>query len=154
MPSLKGKEQSLIMHMPDNPVWAQLDRSKVEAVLLNLIGNASKFTQNKGQIEIRLEEADSFLTIEVSDNGPGIPPQKLEHLFDSFYEIRDGSTGGTGSSGLGLAIVKSLVELHGGKVWATSTLGKGSQFYFSLPIGKPVTPRPHHANPAVVSTTQ
>ena len=121
------------MNMLDNTVWAQLDRSKVEAILLNLIGNASKFTPKNGKIEIRLEEADSFITIEVSDNGPGILPEKLEHLFESFYEVRDVGTGGAGSSGLGLAIAKSLVELHGGKIWATSILGKGSQFYFSLP---------------------
>ncbi|MBF8265184.1 MAG: histidine kinase [Candidatus Brocadiaceae bacterium] len=133
LPSLKSKDQSLILHMPDDPVWARLDGSKVESILLNLIGNASKFTPKNGKIEIRLDEADSFITIEVSDNGPGILPEKLEHLFESFYEIKDVGTGGPGSSGLGLAIAKSLVELHGGKIWATSILGKGSQFYFSLP---------------------
>ena len=59
------------------------------------------------------------------------------HLFDSFYEIRDGQSGGAGSSGLGLAIAKSIVDLHGGKIWATSNVGEGSHFHFSLPIGEP-----------------
>lgn len=137
LPSMKGKEQTLKMRMPDSPVRMKVDRSKVEAILLNLIGNAIKFTPDKGKIGVNLTVSDSNVTVEVHDSGPGIPSKKLEHLFDSFYEISDGQSGGAGSSGLGLAIAKSIVELHGGKIWATSNVGEGSHFYFSLPIGEP-----------------
>lgn len=136
LPSIKAKEQTLKIHLPEGRVLAKVDRSKVESALLNLIGNAVKFTPNKGKIGVNLDVSDFNITIEVSDNGPGIPPAKLEHLFDSFYEIRDSQGGGQGSSGLGLAIAKSIVELHGGKLWATSNVGEGSHFYFALPVGE------------------
>jgi len=135
LPSIKGKGQTLKLNMPENPVLAQVDQSKVEAILLNIIGNAIKFTPDKGILEVSLDGSDSAVIVEISDSGLGITSQKLEHLFDAFYEIRDSQAAGTGSSGLGLAIAKSLVELHGGKIWATSEAGKGSHFYFSLPIG-------------------
>ncbi|MBI4288931.1 MAG: GAF domain-containing protein [Chloroflexi bacterium] len=140
LPSIKGKGQSLVLHMSESPIMAQVDRSKVESILLNLLGNANKFTPAGGKIDVNVQAADSNLTVEVCDTGQGIASDALEHLFEAFYEVKDQAASATGSSGLGLALTKSLVELHGGKIWVDSTPGEGSRFCFSLPLrfqGKP-----------------
>ena len=70
----------------------------------------------------------------VRDDGPGIPPEDLPHLFERFYRVDKGRSREKGGTGLGLSIVKHIVQLHGGRVWVESTLGKGAAFYFALPL--------------------
>ncbi|MEG4457935.1 ATP-binding protein [Microcoleus sp. N9_A1] len=119
------------------------DENRLEQILYNLIGNAIKFTE-KGTVEISAElvngneqsPLNSQLAITVSDTGIGIPEDKLERIFESF-EQADGSTAREyGGTGLGLAVAKQLVELHGGKICVSSTVGAGSLFTFTLPVSE------------------
>jgi len=130
-------EKKLIIlgtQVPDSPVEFMGDEKNLERVLHNLISNAIKFTPEKGQITIALEDKKKELIVSVSDNGVGIPPEDIDSIFERFHQVKDHvklvQTRGTG---LGLAIVKGIVDAHGGKVWVESKLNKGSTFYFSLP---------------------
>ena len=118
-----------------DPVWAAPD--KLSRILNNLVGNALEYTGPNDTIQLQATlEADSII-IQVSDDGSGIPPQDLPHIFERFYR-GERSRSRTGShhsgAGLGLAIVKGLVNAHGGEIWAESQLGEGAQFYFRLPL--------------------
>ena len=111
------------------------DESRIEQILINLIDNAAKFT-DKGKITISSRKKGNFIEISVCDEGIGIPEEKLEDIFKSFEQIDGTIERKYGGTGLGLSITKSLVELHGGEIYVRSTLGKGSEFYFTLPIFK------------------
>ena len=130
------------------------DPNHVYQIVANLLSNAVKFTPPGGQISIRaclkngpewLKESEiesaaaqerrrEAIVVDVCDTGIGLAPDKLKMLFTSFYQADPSATRQFGGMGLGLSLVKSLVELHGGRVWAESTLGKGSTFSFSLPV--------------------
>ncbi|ATB44392.1 sensor histidine kinase [Cystobacter fuscus] len=107
------------------------DRERVLQVLINLVGNALKFTPPGGTITLRVKPVDGRVRFSVKDNGPGVSPADLPHLFERFWRSASASERGTG---LGLNIVKTLVEAHGGTVWAESRLGAGSTFFFTLPV--------------------
>lgn len=124
----------------DNPASLpsiQGDRDKLHRVLTNLIGNAIKFTSAGGAVLIETASgSDGSVQVCVTDTGCGIPSHEREHVFDKFFRgaaIPEEARG----AGLGLAITKSLVELHGGRIWLESTPGKGSRFFFSLPLALP-----------------
>jgi len=114
------------------------DRDKLHQILTNLIGNAVKFTPAGGEVLVETTaRADDSVQICVSDTGCGIPPHEHDKVFDKFFRgvaIPEEARG----AGLGLAITKRLVELHGGRIWLESTPGKGSRFFFSLPVTQPV----------------
>jgi signal transduction histidine kinase len=114
-------------------VWA--DRDKVTQVLMNLIGNAIKFTPSDGTITVSsANDREGWIRISIRDAGPGIPASEQEKIFEKFYQItQDGGLKPKGT-GLGLAISKALVELHGGKIWVESEVGRGSTFSFTLPL--------------------
>jgi signal transduction histidine kinase len=117
---------------PGVSAWA--DRDKVMQVLINLIGNALKFTPPRGKVAVAVgRNADEWVKITVADTGPGIPAAEVDKVFNRFYQI--GQTGRQKSqgTGLGLAISKTLVEMHGGKIWVETEEGKGSTFCFTLP---------------------
>jgi len=130
----KEKELKLIFAPPlfEIPlVEANVTRLKI--VLRNLIGNAVKFT-DKGQIEISLhEEKDGFITVSIKDTGKGIPAENIDKVFDKFYRIKEALEMASGA-GLGLFISKKIIESLQGKIWVESVEGKGSTFYFSIPI--------------------
>ncbi len=119
--------------LPDDVVPIQADKEKIRVVLDNLISNAIKFTPEMGEITVTLRSRGDEVEITVSDTGIGIPQDELERIFDRFYQVEDHMTRRHGGMGLGLSIVKGLVELHGGRVWAESTLGRGSRFIVLLP---------------------
>ena len=106
------------------------DRERIYQVLSNLIGNAVKFTPEDGRIRVRVEPQESLILITVSDTGPGLRPEQLPHLFDRYWQARDGARDG---SGLGLFIAKGIVEAHGGRIWAESA-GAGATLRFTLPV--------------------
>jgi GAF domain-containing protein/anti-sigma regulatory factor (Ser/Thr protein kinase) len=110
------------------------DERRITQVLLNLVGNAIKFTDS-GEVRIDAAAADGALMVSVSDTGPGILAVDQENIFEEFRQA-EGSTSAQrkGGTGLGLAIAKKIVELHGGKIWVESEVGKGSKFTFTLPI--------------------
>ena len=113
-------------------VWA--DRDKVTQVLMNLIGNAIKFTPPHGHIAVvTTRNGSEWVKISVADTGPGIPAEEREKIFDKFYQVAAPGAQKPKGTGLGLAISRSLVELHGGKIWVESEPNHGSVFSFTLP---------------------
>ncbi|HEY5269812.1 MAG TPA: ATP-binding protein [Anaerolineales bacterium] len=115
-----------IPQMGGNPI-------RLRQMLDNLIGNAIKYTPEGGEITIDLEAQNDQVILRISDNGPGIPPVDLPHIFEKFYRASNVPKG-VGGSGLGLAIVKSIVDNHQGRIWVDSLLGKGSTFTVVLPL--------------------
>jgi signal transduction histidine kinase len=103
----------------------------------NLVGNALKFTPSDGAVTLKAAPENGRVVIKVSDTGPGIAPPDIEHLFDNFWQARNGDHRGVG---LGLAIAKGVVEAHGGHIWVESQLGAGTTFSFTLPRAAEVWP--------------
>jgi PAS domain S-box-containing protein len=121
---------------PKAIAWA--DRDKVIQVLMNLIGNALKFTPPRGKVTVAVtKNAAAWMQISVTDSGPGIPVEEVSNVFGRFYQIDRAGKQKSQGTGLGLAISKALVEMHGGKIWVESEVGKGSTFYFTLPAELP-----------------
>ncbi len=110
------------------------DRSRLEQVLNNIILNAVDFVPEKGRIEVRAETKDDQVQFMIKDNGIGIPKEKQQNLFKQFYQLDTSATRKHGGSGLGLAICKGIVEALEGKIWVDSDAGKGSTFYFTIPL--------------------
>jgi len=120
------------------PVYA--DRDKVKHVLGNLIGNAIKFTPDGGRVWIsfsRRGREGEELVVEVADNGRGIARDNFELVFREFAQVDASPSRPHHGTGLGLAIARNFVELHSGKIWVESELGKGSRFFFTLPLNAP-----------------
>jgi PAS domain S-box-containing protein len=112
-----------------------LDRQRIDQVLNNLIGNAFKYTEIGGDICVGAQiQQGSDVVLWVKDNGAGIPQEEVHDIFELYGQAQSGQEHYRGGTGLGLAICKRLVEAHGGRIWVESELGKGSAFYFSLPI--------------------
>jgi signal transduction histidine kinase len=117
-------------------VWA--DRDKVTQILMNLIGNAVKFTPQEGRVTVAMEKNGiEDVRISVADTGPGILPEETNKIFVKFYQVANIDKQRPKGSGMGLAISKALVEMHGGKIWVESEMGRGSTFYFTLPAQQP-----------------
>jgi len=109
------------------------DRNRLHDIYINLLSNAFKFTASGGEIRIGARREDDVVLVEVSDTGVGIPEDQWEKVFDEFYQVDRRRYGGTG---LGLTIVKNIVEEHGGKIWVSSEVGRGSSFYFTVPLAR------------------
>jgi NtrC-family two-component system sensor histidine kinase KinB len=108
------------------------DANKVLWVLTNLLANALRYTPRGGFVRIGAEQADSFVRIDVRDNGRGIPYEDQPRIFEKFFQVK-GEPGVRGSLGIGLAICKEIIRAHRGTIWVDSTPGKGSTFSFTLP---------------------
>lgn len=109
------------------------DRDRLEQVITNLLSNALKYTPPESEVRILVHRADNALRVSVCDQGPGIPPDQLEKVFDRFCQLAGAKKG----SGLGLTICRALIEQHGGKIWVESELGRGARFHFELPALPP-----------------
>ena len=111
----------------------QADERKIRQVLLNLLSNAIKFTPEGGRIDVRAAPRDGNVEVSVTDTGVGIAPEDQEAVFEEFRQVgtADKKVEGTG---LGLALSRKFIELHGGKIWVTSEVGKGSTFTFTVPV--------------------
>jgi two-component system sensor histidine kinase ResE len=128
------KQQSLSLQVVDTQIPRVVaDSLKVKEILVNLIGNAIKYTQSKGAIEISLDQTNEYVQVHVKDNGPGITEKTQKFLFRKFSRGDNPLTEQTQGVGLGLYLVKSLVELQGGSIWVNSSAGKGTTFSFRLP---------------------
>jgi signal transduction histidine kinase len=112
------------------------DERKVRQVVLNLLSNAVKFTPEGGRVSVGVAPTDAETEISVSDTGIGIAPEDQEAIFEEFRQAGVDSAGKREGTGLGLALAKKFVELHGGRIWVTSEVGKGSTFTFTIP-GRP-----------------
>ncbi len=117
---------------PDLPT-GRGDGRRLSQVLLNLVGNAIKFT-DKGEVAIRASATNGAFTVAVCDTGPGIPAADQAKIFEEFQQADSSITRKKGGTGLGLSIAKRIIEMHGGRIWVESEPGKGSTFYFSLPV--------------------
>ena len=111
-------------------VWA--DSFRVSQLLGNLLGNAIKFTPEGGAVAFRATPNGREVEFDISDTGPGVPPDQIDRLFDQFWQARKSDKRGVG---LGLTIAKGIVEAHGGRIWCQSVTGQGSTFSFTLPVG-------------------
>jgi signal transduction histidine kinase len=122
------------LQLPDQPMPVQVDLLRLAQVFDNLLGNAIKFTERGGRIEVRVFAPDAGARVEVRDTGIGMAPDDLEHIFDRFFQVDGTLARRRGGIGLGLAIAKLIVEAHGGQIGVTSRLGEGSCFFFELPL--------------------
>ena len=110
-----------------------MDGARVKQVLLNLVGNAIKFTPEGGKVWVRADGKDGTARVEVGDTGPGIALEDQERIFQEFQQAGS-DAGKPQGTGLGLALAKKFIEMHGGRIWLDSEVGKGSRFFFTLPI--------------------
>jgi len=117
---------------PDLPV-GRGDERRIRQVLMNLVGNAIKFTE-AGEVTVRVSASDRTFVVAVADTGPGIREEDRQKIFEEFQQSDSSPTKTKGGTGLGLAIAKRIVEMHGGRIWVESTLGKGATFFFSVPV--------------------
>jgi len=125
-----AKGISLQTESVESPLRAEFDHDRMLQVLVNIIANGIKFTSQGGRIQVRGESAGDELRFSISDTGSGIPGHMLEAIFERFWQVGKDDRRGVG---LGLYISRCIVEAHGGKIWAESTLGEGSTLYFTLP---------------------
>jgi signal transduction histidine kinase/DNA-binding response OmpR family regulator len=132
MQPLADRKSHLLSACADAGLAVRADATRLKQILMNLLGNAIKFTLNSGKIELLAGLNDGKIRMEVRDNGPGIPLEEQKRIFEAFYRLRE-SGKKTEGTGLGLAITQRLVDLHGGELSLESQLGQGSCFSFSLP---------------------
>ncbi|MEJ2234489.1 MAG: ATP-binding protein [Syntrophobacterales bacterium] len=109
------------------------DQQRISQVFLNLVGNAIKFTE-AGEVRIEARASNDTFVVSVSDTGPGLSEADQQRIFEEFHQVDGSSTRKKGGTGLGLSIAKRIVEMHGGRIWVESTVGKGSTFWFTLPV--------------------
>ncbi len=129
----EGREQTLIEEVEPDLPWVNADRDRLRQILVNLLTNANEYCPQGAEIRVKAARVDAEVEIAVIDDGPGIPGEQLEHIFDRFTRGDAGLTQRVGGTGLGLAISRSLVELHGGTIAAEATPGDGSTFRIRLP---------------------
>lgn len=132
-PLVNSRRHHLSLHLPPEPAPVLGDRKRLVQIVVNILNNASKYTPEGGNISARLQVDGNTISLSISDNGIGMTPELLPKVFDLFSQAQRTSDRSQGGLGLGLALVKSLVESHGGKVFATSDgIDKGSTFTMQL----------------------
>ncbi len=134
-PQFRERSMTLKLDVPDDIPDLYADRRLLDEVMDNLLHNALKFSPQGGTVQVRAWREGNTLTIAVSDEGVGIPPDRLDRIFERFYQVSQGLSRRFEGMGIGLALCKEIVELHGGRIWAESEgEGKGSTFYIALPV--------------------
>ena len=131
-PQTDERKIKLELDTPKEPVMVWMDSSQISRVFINLIGNALKFTPEKGKITIKVIPGSDFINIEVADTGIGITPEDVNRIFDEFFRVDNVINVEKKGTGLGLSLVKKIVEAHKGRIWVTSEVGKGTAFHFTL----------------------
>jgi PAS domain S-box-containing protein len=132
-----AKKKITYTHQAGDPsLTVFADREKVQQIVVNLLANAMKFTPAGGSVELEWRVEEDSLMVRVRDTGPGIPPEKIEEIFEPFVQLRAPGSVPTGGTGLGLAISRDLARAMGGDISATSTFGVGSMFTVTLPLRK------------------
>jgi signal transduction histidine kinase/cell division protein FtsB len=127
------KQLKVRIMMSDDMPQGEGDERRITQVLLNIVGNAIKFTE-AGEVTVQAAAANGAFEVSVADTGPGIGASDRERIFDAFQQVDSSITRQKGGTGLGLSISKKIVELHGGRIWVESELGRGSVFRFTLPV--------------------
>jgi PAS domain S-box-containing protein len=135
---LRSPDITISVQIPDDLPLVNVDSGRIEVVLHNLIANALLY--GEGEVRITADRQGDTVIVSVSDNGPGIDPEELPHVFERFYRARYGHQQHSGGTGLGLAICKAFIEAHGGAIWAESC-AQGTTISFSLPlVSLPIEP--------------
>ncbi|ROR89244.1 sensor histidine kinase [Nocardioides aurantiacus] len=129
-----AREAGVEVRIAACPARVVCDGDRVTQALVNLVGNALKFTPPGGTVTIDARRTEEGLRVSVSDTGRGIPPGELEAVFDRFHQVEPDDARQQSGTGLGLSITRRIVEANGGRVWAESEVGVGSTFYFTLPL--------------------
>ena len=132
---IKSKQIKVRTDIAESLSPLQANPVRLRQVLDNVVGNAIKYSNKNGEVNISIKAEDDQVILQVTDNGPGIPAHDQAHIFDKFY--RGQNMNKQQGSGLGLAIVKSIVDAHRGRIWVESTVGQGSSFFIVLPVKKP-----------------
>ncbi|HKZ58061.1 MAG TPA: GAF domain-containing sensor histidine kinase [Thermodesulfovibrionales bacterium] len=130
------KKIDIKLNLPEAEPEINADWLKIFQVMNNLIGNAIKFTHEGGSVTINVIYSQDGAEVSVADTGQGIAEDDIPLIFDKFRQVKSKATRGEKGSGFGLAIAKNLIKLHGGRIWVESEVGKGSTFYFSIPINQ------------------
>ena len=144
--SLAAERRVVLRNHVQTTLLVQADSDRLGQVLHNLLDNALKYGRSPGQIEIAaLARENGQVEVRVQDDGPGIPPEAVERIFERFYRVDRARSRDQGGTGLGLAIVKHIVQSHGGEVWARSVPGEGATFHFTLRAAD--STGPVHAHP-------
>ena len=132
----QADEKGLYLHFAGDDIVVFGDKLRISQVIVNLIGNAIRFTENGG-IDVHVSAAtEASAQMSVSDTGIGISEKDLPVIFERFRQAEGAQSGHKGGTGLGLSICKKLVEMHGGKIGVESESGKGSRFFFTIPAGQ------------------
>ena len=130
----RTQQHHFLIDFPDDFPIVDADPHRIEQVLRNLLDNAVKYSPQGGLVVVRGEVRGDEVVVSVADQGRGIAPQHLNRLFEKFFRVESGLGRHVVGSGLGLPIAHTIVESHGGRIWAESQLGQGSTFYFTLPF--------------------
>jgi signal transduction histidine kinase len=133
-PILSPRKQVLSIEVQKGMPPVYIDQVKLEQVLLNLLGNASKYTPDGGLLKIKADQKNGWCQVSVMDNGIGIKKEDFERVFEPFIQLDNPLARGKSGTGLGLTLVKQIVERYGGRVWVDSEPGKGSCFSFTVPL--------------------
>ncbi len=134
-PSIEEKRLTLEADIAADLPTLAVDRQRIEQVLLNILDNACRYTREGGTIRLSAYRESDAVHVSVLDQGPGIAPEDLPHIFERFYRGDKARARSSGGTGLGLAIAKALIEAHGGKIWAENAPQGGACVHFTLPVG-------------------
>jgi two-component system phosphate regulon sensor histidine kinase PhoR len=129
----RSKKITIHTSIPDDTADVLADENYLAQVILNLVDNAIKYSEEGSSVTVSTAETDGFVRLDVSDTGVGIPQKDLFRVFERFYRVDKARSGEMGGTGLGLSIVKHIVQAHGGEVSVESVLGQGATFSFTIP---------------------
>jgi two-component system phosphate regulon sensor histidine kinase PhoR len=124
----------IVVRQEDELSRVEVEPSLLELALLNLLGNAAKYSKAPAEILIRMQKEGEEAKIVIQDRGIGIPPQDIDHIFERFYTVNKAHSRKLGGAGLGLSLVKTILEKHGGSIQAESILNEGSTFTVKIPL--------------------
>jgi signal transduction histidine kinase len=137
-PQIDDANHTLVVEMSEEPLWVEVDASRMEQIFVNLLTNAAKYTHEGGRLTVRLAREGQRAVVTVADTGIGIAPEMLPRVFDLFTQAEQGLDRSQGGLGIGLTLVRRLVDMHGGAVSAKSEgTGRGSEFTVRLPLSTP-----------------
>ena len=141
-PLMEQKQQTVTVRLPHALPRLMADRRRLEQILTNLLSNAHRYTPPGGHVSVVVTEQDDTLEVSVADDGPAVPIDERDLIFERFYRGAAARRTEPGGAGLGLAVTRSLVELHGGSIGYREATGGGSEFYFRLPLNGPQEAEP------------
>lgn len=134
-PQMEQKRLSFESLLPEKYPRLRLDKDKFVVALINILGNAAKYTPEEGRVALKVKCVDRVLRIDVEDTGVGIAADELPHIWEKFYRSKDSAVQQQSGTGLGLSLAQEIVRLHGGEITVKSEPGKGSTFTITLPLG-------------------